>query len=163
MLLTPRDPQTKPWALRIKTLPPLPFHLPRAEIGWRGRGRTEKNVHLNLFFFFFSCLTTSPQNHCQPFSMACPCPRVFILFLCVRRERERERVKGALESLCHFLGLPQSFPVKYLQALKLQLRSSAGSSFAWKRAPAAGRNVASPIWGGIISMNKNFLQTVDAL
>lgn len=39
-----------------------------------------------------------------------------------------------MESLCHFLGLPQSFPVKYLQALKLQLGCTAGPPFS---APAA--------------------------
>lgn len=48
-----------------------------------------------------------------------------------------------LQSWCHFLGLPQSFPVKYLQALKLQLLRSAGPLCA----PAAGRDVISQIWG----------------
>ena len=54
------------------------------------------------------------------------------------------KIQRVLESLCHFLGLPQSFPVKYLQALKLQLRSSAGPPSLEKRAPAAGRERTEP-------------------
>lgn len=63
------------------------------------------------------------------------------------------RVRGAVASLCHFSGLPQSFPVKYLQSLKLQLCSSAGPPFRKKASAApemhsarAEGEVASLVW-----------------
>lgn len=69
---------------------------------------------------------------------------------CSQRQEQRAKpgsrvisYRGELQSWCHFLGLPQSFPVKYLQALKLQLLRSAGPLCA----PAAGRDVISQIWG----------------
>lgn len=47
-----------------------------------------------------------------------------------------KRLRKAAERGCHFRGLPQSFPVKYLQNLKLQLLKEREREK--KKGPAAG-------------------------